>query len=92
MSELTVWQEESVAFLKNPDGWPNWPVCPVVRRGAGWPEVRLVVETLANQPIRVYKKGMFDLVTGPIDEQLFGVEFIEYPDVLSMVKDGWEVD
>jgi hypothetical protein len=80
----------SLAWLKNPDNWQNWPVCPVVRRGGQKPDCGIV---RAGDPRRtVYIINLFMLEAGVLDHQLEPVEKMHYPDFETMIADGWEVD
>lgn len=83
--------QEDIRFLKDPGSWINWPVMPVKKYGGqgGWPKTGIVVD--GGGPV-VYEKNMFELVTGPIMEQVADSTKHEYPTMEAMVADGWVVD
>ncbi len=81
---------EDIQFLKDQDNWVQWPVCPVKRyKGHSWPDCGIVVVGGGHT---VYEKNMFELVTGPIMDQVQGCPKHEYPSFEAMIADGWVVD
>ena len=84
---------DDVAFLSNPDRWPNWPVCPVKnyqrKDAAGFPACGIVIAGDSA----VYEVNMFAL-SGMTYNDLQEECKVKhsYTDLAEMVADGWIVD
>ena len=78
---------DDVAFLKNPNKWPNL-VCPVKKRveNDNWPKCGVVFK----EPI-VYVVSMYSM-KDVSDEEWDKLEKHEYNSFEEMVADGWIVD
>jgi len=82
---------EDLRYLNDPGLWVMYPVLPVKKssKDGGWPKMGIVVDGGGSV---VYEKNMFELVTGPIMEQLKDSTKHEYPTMEALVADGWVVD
>lgn len=60
-------EKDDAAFIRDEDGWPNWPLLPVVEKGAHsvgqTPRAGLIT---AGEPLKVFVKNLWD--SEPIDE------------------------
>lgn len=83
--------EERELIAKVAD-WPLWPLLPVknlYRKGDDRIGVMLAREL---EPCRVHLTNLLTLRVGPLEEQLEGVNSIEYPTIEDAVRDGWVGD
>ena len=76
---------DDVAFLKDPDNWPNWPVCPV----KCYIDEELICGLLFAGTITVYKLNMF---SGWTKEEFEKAKKWKYETIEDMINDGWRVD
>lgn len=87
---------EELAFIKNPENWPRWPVLPVVaRKPAGLLEQRCGL-VHASDLTKVYFVNMFALASrepkpATWAEAFAGVETKSFPDVEGLL-DEYRVD
>ncbi len=81
----------SIDFLKDPDQWPNWPICPVVNRKLELGDRHRygIVGNFADEPPgRIYFTNMWSLSKDFPN----GVEVKDYGSWEAMLEDGWMVD
>jgi len=74
-------------FLKRPDDWPNWPLCPMKRHGkqtgpGDWPESAVAMET--DTGFTLLLTNLFDIKAD--------APRLEYGSAEAVVADGWRVD
>jgi len=91
-------EHDDVAFLKNPDNWPNWPVCPIKRIVDDSRQCALVFDH-NNKDIIVARLNMFRWVEDGYGnfrewtkEDFDNSEKWEYDTVEDLIADGWIVD
>ena len=80
---------EDAEFLRNPDRWPTWPVCPLKRpprRREDWIECGMVIDQEEHR-WTVYLTNLFMLPEGLKD-----CERIPYGSLEQLLLDGWVVD
>ena len=89
---MTPSETKDLAFLRNPDNWPNWPMLPVVKRHRGTApfDCGLFIHGLG---CKVYNLNMFDLPKGVDTWQaaVQDVEYVEYSCPDDLISD-WRVD
>jgi hypothetical protein len=90
-------------LLLNWKSWPCYPCCPVKQRqenGYGMPKMGVVIapemqnrsEGTSPDPFHVYHINLYALKSGPLMEQLEGVEKDTYHSIEDMSAAGWVVD
>jgi len=93
--DTTAQREESLKYLNDPGLWPMWPVLPVKRPvDSDLPITKCMGIVIVSQKYRyrIWFTNMFILQTGPLMEQLEGVEHIDFESFEEMVDSGWLVD
>ena len=90
MQPVTRPQEfDHAEFLRSPDRWPAWPVCPLkrpARRKEDWIECGVVIDQEEHR-WTVYLTNLFMLPGGLED-----CERIPYGSLEELLHDGWVVD
>jgi hypothetical protein len=84
--------ENDVAFMRDPDRWPNWPVLPVVERSGNRRPGIMTEQAIGSKP-RVWVGAiMWKLKKGDLVEQLEQMaEFKEYESFEALALE-WRVD
>jgi len=87
---MGVVKHDDVAFLKNCDSWPNYPVCPI-KRGKIKDDTLCCALVYAHNGkcILVMELNIFD---NPSDDECKDAKSWNYDTVEDLVADGWIVD
>jgi len=86
-------QDENIAFIKDEDKWPHWPLLPVkkYKEGETWPTFGTLVSPIENNGILwVVSASIFLLTLEMVTQK--SVPIKAYDTVEEMVADGWMVD
>lgn len=83
---MTVQTFDDVAFLKTPEKWPNYPLCPVKNRNEQKDNFPLLGVIVSPRPT-VYLVNLFSIQPG-----MEPPETREYGSFEELIADGWIVD
>lgn len=86
-------KRDDLSFVKDPDQWPSWPLCPLIKRKDGTTTVGVLVsdeETVTHGKPTVYLCNMWDFPKTA--EEWSKVPSVKYESFAEMLQDGWQVD
>lgn len=79
---------QMVAYLKNGNQWPRWPVCPVKKYDT---QNKLVIGIVADLPDNVCVREL-NIFEGWTPEEYESAVKHSYNSYEALVADGWEID
>lgn len=82
-------EQRSLEFLRTPDEWPNWPLCPVKKRMVTnvANDVGLVIEGPSGTEPVVFLCNLWR-----VKEDFDTATQLKYESLEALVADGWMVD
>src|SRR4051812_43545449 len=82
-------EQRSLEFLRTPDEWPNWPLCPVKKRLITnvANDVGLVAEGPSGPEPVVFLCNLWR-----VKEDFANAVQVKYESLEALVADGWRVD